>query len=82
MRVIQSPLFARKIKKFHQDQKNVHDAEIRRILENPQIGQEKKGDLKGIFVHKFKIKNSQFLLSYRIQKGTFLLDPTKIITAI
>jgi cyclopropane fatty-acyl-phospholipid synthase-like methyltransferase len=29
------------------------------------IGQEKKGDLRGVFVHKFKIQTIQYLLSCR-----------------
>ena len=41
------------------------DQEIRKIADNPKIGEEKKGDLREIFVHKFKIKTSQYLLAYR-----------------
>ena len=35
------------------------------IAENPLIGEEKKGDIKAVCVHKFKIKSLQYLLSYR-----------------
>lgn len=35
------------------------------ILESPDIGDEKKGDLSEIYVHKFKIKTVQYLLAYR-----------------
>lgn len=35
-------------------------------MENLSVGEEKKGDLKGVFVHKFKIKNIQYLLAYRM----------------
>ena len=73
MKIIQSPLFARKVKKFHKDQKIVLDNQIRKILMNPNIGEEKKGDLKGIFVYKFKMKRMQYLLSYRIQKDVLEL---------
>ena len=31
----------------------------------PAIGQEKKGDLRGVYVYKFKIKTTQYLLAYR-----------------
>ena len=41
------------------------DQEIRKISENPGIGEEKKGDLRGVFVHKFKLKTAQYLLAYR-----------------
>lgn len=45
--------------------KTALDLEIRTIAENPSIGEEKKGDLRGVFVHKFKIKTNQYLLAYR-----------------
>ena len=35
------------------------------IVQAPSIGSEKKGDLGGIFVHKFKIRKSLYLMSYR-----------------
>ena len=46
-------------------EKEVLDQEIRRIAENPSIRGEKKGDLRGVFVHKFKLKTNQYLLAYR-----------------
>lgn len=46
-------------------EKEALDREIRNIAENPSIGEEKKGDLKGVFVHKFKLKTSLYLLAYR-----------------
>ena len=39
---------------------------MRRILEDPAIGTEKKGDLRGIHVYKFKLKTIQYLLAYRV----------------
>ena len=68
MRVVQSPSFAKRIKKFKKSQKEHLDHQIRLIIENPQMGEEKKGDLKGVFVQKFKIDNLQYLLSYRFKK--------------
>lgn len=41
------------------------DREIRRIADDPTVGEEKKGDLKGVFIHKFKLRNTQYLLAYR-----------------
>lgn len=41
------------------------DKQVHEILNNPGIGQEKKGDLGGVFIHKFKIQTIQYLLSYR-----------------
>ena len=72
MKIIQSPLFARTIKKFHKNEKEILDKQIVKIVDDPSIGQEKKGDLKNIIVYKFKIKDKQYLLSYRYSKD--LLD--------
>jgi len=54
---------------MHKREKELLDREIRNIAENPSIGEEKKGDLRGIFVHKFKIKTAQYLLAYRMFGG-------------
>jgi len=65
MKIFQSRSFERKVKKFTKQEKDVLDDEIKNIAENLTIGTEKKGDLRGVFVHKFKIKTIQYLLSYR-----------------
>ena len=65
MKIIQSRSFERKVKKFAQREKRALDKQIRKIADNPSIGSEKKGDLRGIHVHKFKLQTTQYLLAYR-----------------
>jgi len=65
MKILQSRSFEKKTKRLTKKQKNILDKQIRKILDTPIIGQEKKGDLRGIYVHKFKIETTQYLLSYR-----------------
>jgi mRNA-degrading endonuclease RelE of RelBE toxin-antitoxin system len=65
MNIYQSRSFEKKVKKMSKTEKDTLDREIRRIAENPSIGEEKKGDLRGVFVHKFKLKTTQYLLAYR-----------------
>ena len=65
MKILQSRSFERKTKRLTKKQKNILDKQIRKIPENPIIGQGKKGDLREIYVHKFKIETTQYLLSYR-----------------
>jgi mRNA interferase RelE/StbE len=74
MKIIQSRSFERKVKKFTKREKKKLDEEIRKIVDNPSIGSEKKGELRGVFVHKFKIQTSQYLLAYR-----FLGENLKLI---
>ena len=65
MKIYQSRLFEKKIKKLSKAEKESLDREVRNIAANPHIGEEKKGDLKGVFVHKFKLKTNLYLLAYR-----------------
>lgn len=65
MKIYQSRLFEKKVKKMSKAEKNALDREVRNIAEKPNIGEEKKGDLKGVFVHKFKLKTNLYLLAYR-----------------
>jgi len=66
MRIYQSRLFEKKVKKISRPEKEILDQQVRGIADNPSIGDEKKGDLQGIFVHKFKIKTIEYLLAYRV----------------
>ena len=69
MKIYQSRTFENKVKKFSKSEKDVLDDEIRKIAANPLIGEEKKGDLRGVHVYKFKIRSIQYLLSYRMIKS-------------
>jgi len=64
MKILQSRSFELKVKKFGKQEKKALDKQILKIAENPSVGAGKKGDLRGVYVHKFKIKNTQYLLSY------------------
>ncbi len=66
MRVYQSSSFAKTVKKFERNQKLELDTEIRKVIQDPSIGSERKGDLGGVFVHKLKIQNTLYLMSYRM----------------
>lgn len=56
------------MKKFNHAQKMILDEQIRLILDNPDIGEEKKADLSTVYVHKFKIKTVQYLFAYRFNE--------------
>jgi len=47
------------------------DRQVKTIMENPEIGELKKGDLKGIRVLKFQYNRQLYLLSYEM-KGSVL----------
>jgi hypothetical protein len=62
--VKQMPVFKRAYKKLHPNEKEVVNDVIKRITQDPKIGEGKKGDLFGIYVYQFKFRTKEFLLSY------------------
>jgi len=73
IKVIQSSLFLRQKKKLHKNQIKELDNRIRDIIKNPDIGEEKKGALKGVKVYKFHTDKQIFLLAYEIIDETLNL---------
>ncbi len=69
MKIYQSSSFAKKVKKLKPKQKQDLDVAVKEILSDPEVGVEKKGDLRGVFVHKFKIQGVLFLVSCRFSSG-------------
>ena len=65
MKIFQSRLFEKKVRKMSKAEKNALDREVKNIVENQNVGEEKKGDFKGVLVHKFKLKTNLYLLAYR-----------------
>ena len=73
MKIYQSRSFVKKVKKLTKTEKTTLDKEVRKIIAQPEIGVEKKGDLRGIFVHGFKVKTALYLLAYRFSKESIEL---------
>ncbi len=69
--ILNTPTFARAIKKLHAKDKVVVDKAVKAIADNPSIGEEKKGDLAGVLVHKFKVNKQEVLLTYQPQPDKF-----------
>jgi mRNA-degrading endonuclease RelE of RelBE toxin-antitoxin system len=68
-----TPTFERAAKKLHTREKKVLDGAVREIAANPGVGAAKKGDLAGVYVHKFKINKQEVLLSYHYAPGEVIL---------
>jgi mRNA-degrading endonuclease RelE of RelBE toxin-antitoxin system len=71
--IIQSPLFVKQKKKVHKNQLKELDNAVKTIIENPDIGVIKVGDLQGIQIYKFKSMNNQILLAYEVDHHTLYL---------
>ncbi|MCX6720141.1 MAG: type II toxin-antitoxin system RelE/ParE family toxin [Candidatus Staskawiczbacteria bacterium] len=67
------PTFKRIYKKLHANETLAVDDAVDAIVKNPKIGQEKKGDLSGVFVYKFKVNCQKMLLAYEWSEPERLL---------
>lgn len=58
---------------MYKKQIKILDEEIRKIVKKQEIGQEKRGALKGVRVHKFHIEKQIFLLAYEWEEDILKL---------
>lgn len=73
VQVLQSAAFARAYKKLHKNQKVDVDDAVEVIIKTPDIGEPKRGDLAGVYVHKFKSNSQLLLLAYEYDPQTRML---------
>jgi len=72
--VLQTPTFKKAVKKLHQNQKIELDKVVKKLIEDPLLGDQKKGDLSFLRVYKFKMNKQLTLLGYSYQDGTVTLE--------
>ena len=73
MRIEQSGIFRRRVKKLYVDEKKALDGAVRAVLDDPEIGDLKIGDLAGVRVYKYKHKVQQYLLAYQVKDEGLIL---------
>ncbi|MBI4691352.1 MAG: type II toxin-antitoxin system RelE/ParE family toxin [Nitrospirae bacterium] len=52
-------------------QLTIEDA-VEEVINNPDMGEAKKGDLSGIRVHKFKSQRQEYLIAYKTESNTMV----------
>ena len=62
--IYESRRFTKALSKLSPEQLLLVEDEIEKIIDNPNIGETKKGVLSHLKVHKFKMDNQQLLLGY------------------
>ncbi|WP_370051957.1 type II toxin-antitoxin system RelE/ParE family toxin [Neptunomonas sp.] len=72
--VLQTPSFKKAVKKLKLDQKKDLDSAIKELVEKPELGEQKKGDLAFLRVYKFKMGKQLTLLGYSFNDGTLTLE--------
>jgi mRNA-degrading endonuclease RelE of RelBE toxin-antitoxin system len=75
--VKQSNAFKKTIKKLPKQFKLILDEEINKLMNNPTLGEHKKGDLDFLRVHKFKLSNQEVLLGYMYEEEQLILTLLK-----
>ena len=75
--VIAAPSFARIAKKLHATHKLALDQAVQAVAEQPFLGEEKRGDLAGLFVYKFKVNGQETLLAY--EPRPHKTQPTEVV---
>jgi len=73
MKVLQSNLFAKTVKKLHKPEKNLLDDSIKKLIIQPELGDLKTGDLNGVRVYKFQMNSNRMLLAYCYQEEELIL---------
>ena len=73
MQVLQQNSFKRAYKKLHLQQKQAVNNAVIAISDNPNLGEQKKGDLTDIYVYKFSCNNQLYLLAYMFDPATLTL---------
>jgi mRNA interferase RelE/StbE len=73
VQVLQSAAFSRTYKKLHKNQKAEVDDAVEVIIQTPELGEPKRGDLSCVYVYKFKSQNQLMLLAYEFDPETRML---------
>jgi mRNA-degrading endonuclease RelE of RelBE toxin-antitoxin system len=71
--VYQTRTFEKTLNKLDDKVRDLVDQQIDLIIDDPELGTLKKGDLSHLRVHKFDINNQQLLLGYNWDKGKVTL---------
>lgn len=72
--VLQTPTFKKAVKKLKANQKEDLDLAVKELMANPDIGEQKKGDLAFLRVYKFKMNKQLTLLGYSFDDGELVLE--------
>jgi hypothetical protein len=70
IQVFQTPLFSIIKKKLKKNQIKDLDNAVREIIKNPELGEQKKGDLADVWVYKFRMVARENLLAYQWDEKT------------
>ena len=74
MEVVQTRQFKQAVKKLTSKQKKELDEAVKIVMNNPLVGDQKKGDLNFLWVYKFHMNNQLTLLGYSYEDEIVTLN--------
>lgn len=72
--ILQTPTFKKAVKKLKPNQKKDLDKAVKELLEDPFLGEQKRGDIAFLRVYKFKMVKQLTLLGYSYDEGVLTLE--------
>ena len=76
MRVTYKKAFAQFVKKVSKPFQLAIEIRVTEVCNNPKLGQQKLGDLQGVFVYKFRFNAQEYLMAYQFE---YEMNTLKII---
>ena len=73
MKIFQMPRFKNYVKKLPRHFQQVILDAVEDVMENPDVGELKKGDLVGFSVHKFTMGGQLILMAYKVKNDSIVL---------
>ncbi len=73
MKIVQTNRFEKAYRKLHKNQLEDANKALKEIVDNPLIGESKKGDLADIRVYKFKMVHQLTLIAYMYEDEEIIL---------
>ncbi len=73
MKLLYKSPFRKFVKKQSRPFQLVMEDEVENILNDPDIGEAKKGDLSGFKLHKFNFQGQQILIAYLSERNNIIL---------
>lgn len=70
MSLLYKSAFKKFVKKQARPFQLVIEDEAEKIHKNPDMGEEKKGDLSGLRIHKFTFRKQEYLVAYKVQDAS------------
>jgi hypothetical protein len=65
MRTTYKKAFAQFVKKASKPLQLTIEIKVAEVCSNPKLGQQKQGDLQGVFVYKFRFNTQEYLMAYK-----------------